>query len=100
MVNRKCITLHCIAGSRPCDKGEGGGGGMGGAVFQNFFRQIRPQFALKIRGGAGPPGLFPGSATALCNICTNLCPPIIHPRGVKHLQVPRYEKKELISYDQ
>ena len=64
-------------------------------VSKIFFRPFRPQFVLKIRGGgaAGPPGLSPGSATALCKICTNLCPPIIHPRGVKHLQVPRYEKK-------
>ena len=57
--------------------GRGGGGGRsssllyketggGGAVSKkNFFGPLGPQFNLKIRGGAGPPGPSPGFATAL-----------------------------------
>ena len=51
--------------------GGGGGGGrssrtwheVGGRSPKNMFRLFRPQFGLKIRGGPGPPGPSPGSAT-------------------------------------
>ena len=59
-------------GSRPSDKGEGGGGGHpdpeirggGGAVLKNWEKN----FGQKVRwggGGSGPSGPSPGSATAL-----------------------------------
>ena len=35
----------------------------GGPVSKNFFRPFGPQFGLRIRGGWGPPGPSPGSAT-------------------------------------
>ena len=47
----------------------GGGGGSHpdtekrGVVSKDIFRPFGPQFALKIRGGAGPPDPSPGSAT-------------------------------------
>ena len=43
-------------GSRPSDKG-------GARSQKKFFRLFRPQFGLKKRGEAGPPGPSPGSAT-------------------------------------
>ena len=43
-------------GSRPSNKGLGGGGGK--AVAKNFFWPFGPQFRLKIRGG-GPHGSLP-----------------------------------------
>ena len=44
--------------SRPLGKGGGGGG-----LQKTFFWSFGPQFGLKLRGGPGPLGSFPGSAT-------------------------------------
>ena len=45
-------------------RGGGGGGGGGGVVLKKpFFRPFGHQFGLKIRGGPGPSGPSPGSAT-------------------------------------
>ena len=58
---------------RPGEGGGGGGGkshpdpGVGGGGVRspkNFCRPFGPQFALKNKGEPGPPGPFPGSATA------------------------------------
>ena len=38
-------------------------GGVRGGLQKFFFRPFKPHFGLKIRGGAGPLGPFPGSAT-------------------------------------
>ena len=48
--------------------GGGGGGGhpdsvIGGGGLKKKFPPFRLQFGLKIRGGSGPPGPFPGSVT-------------------------------------
>ena len=47
-------------GSRPSDKGMGGGG----AGSEKIFRPFEPQVGLRIRGTRGPLGPSPGSATA------------------------------------
>ena len=48
-------------GSRPSDKGGGGGRGR---TQKKFFWPLGPQSGLKIwGGGAGPPGPSPGSIT-------------------------------------
>ena len=60
----------CSGGSRPSDKGGGGGHPdpeiRGGLSFKKFFfRHFRPHFGLKLRAeGPGPSGPSPGSATA------------------------------------
>ena len=41
-----------------------GGGGGGAGRPKKFFRPFVPQFGPEIRGGAGPPGPSPRSATA------------------------------------
>ena len=59
-------------GSRPWDKGGGGhpdpeirGGGRGRASSpKKNFSALRASFWSKNKGGQGPPGPFPGSATA------------------------------------
>ena len=51
------------AGSRPGEKGGGRGEGGGRRSKKNFFRHFGPQFGLKIRRRAGPPGPSLGSAT-------------------------------------
>ena len=38
----------------------------GGWSQKNLFRPFGPQFGLKIRGAAGPPGTSPGSAIGHC----------------------------------
>ena len=66
----------CSGGSSPSDKGGGdwGWGGVPGhpdpeirrgLVLRFIFRPFGPQFGLKIRGGASPPGPSAGSATVL-----------------------------------
>ena len=71
----KVKPVQISGGSRPSDKGWGGGvcvggGGWccghpdpeisGGPVSQKCFQPFGPQFGLKIRGGgAGPPGALP-----------------------------------------
>ena len=52
-------------------RGWGGGGGLldpeirgGGGLKKNCFGPFRTQFGPKIRGGLGPRGTSPGSATA------------------------------------
>ena len=63
-----CRCICCSGGSRPSGKAGGGGGGHpdpeisgGDSLQKHFFQPLWPQFGLKIRGGAGPPG----SATVL-----------------------------------
>ena len=50
------MLVNSSAGSRPKDKGGGGGG-------LQIFRPLGPQFGPKIRGARTPPGPSPGSAT-------------------------------------
>ena len=63
-----CRCICCSGGSRPSGKAGGGEGGHpdpeisgGDSLQKHFFQPLWPQFGLKIRGGAGPPG----SATVL-----------------------------------
>ena len=89
MIYIRCLHQSCTTNILPHDAsladpdfqirggggGEGGGGSFG-AVIQNlrkegggslkkiFFRPLRPQFCLKIRGGGGgPSGPSPGTTT-------------------------------------
>ena len=40
-----------------------GGGAEGGGLQKTFFPPFGPQFGSKSKGGTGPPGPSPGSAT-------------------------------------
>ena len=40
-------------------------GGGGGSLQKKIFPPFGPQFGLKLRGGSGPSGPSPGSATVL-----------------------------------
>ena len=42
---------------------EGGGGAEGGGLQKTFFPPFGPQFGSKSKGGTGPLGPSPGSAT-------------------------------------
>ena len=60
LIEQRTVTTYRIetsAGSRPWDKERGAG------LQKKLFRPLGPQFGLKIRGGPGPPGPSPGSAT-------------------------------------
>ena len=64
----------CSGGPSPSNKGGGDGEGYPviqdpeirrGLVLRFIFRPFGPQFGLKIRGGASPPGPSAGSAAVL-----------------------------------
>ena len=77
-------------------RGKGGGGhpdpeirGGGGSFLKNVFRPFGPQFGPKIRGGPGPPGPFPGSASEI---------DVFSPQA-KDLRIMRIQYSEGINFD-
>ena len=70
-IQRKISVLKgdVIATVPDPDLGMGGGGSP-----PIFFRPFGPQFSLKIRGGGGPPGPSPGSASVLSSFQSTQTP--------------------------
>jgi len=60
MVSAIGFTILISGRSRPSDKEGGGGGG----VSKKKFSALRASVWSNSKGGAGPPGPSPGSATA------------------------------------